>query len=506
MPGKRTNKRQAELYMAERNKGKTQETSAVKAGISERTGRRIEAGEVNPAEHRVRRWRTRKDPFEKIWDAEIVPQLMEHPEFTPQTLFEDLQKRHPQEYSNSRLRTFQRRVRQWKALHGPPREVMFLQEKEAGRMGLSDFTILKDVEITVAGRCFDHRLYHFRLSFSGWCDVKVIIGGESFTALAEGFQNALWKLGGVPREHRTDSLSAAYRNLSREDMEDFTRRYEALCAHYGIVPTRNNRGEGHENGAIESPHGHLKHRIRQALLLRGSSDFDTIEAYRCWIDEIVCGINERNRDRIALERETLLPLPMIRTSDYNEKVVRVTSGSTITVGKVLYTVPSRLIGQTLRLHIFDDRIDGYVGTALALTLPRISIANNRRERHVDYRHVIESLERKPQAFRYSRLREDLLPTERYRMVWEWLDRELPPRDACKRIVGILALAHRFDCEAALEEYLSAEKEKNHVPSLHELQDRFGRKASAIPMVTVPKRSAADYDHLLPGFCKKEEKS
>ena len=183
---------------------------------------------------------------------------MKNSQLSPMTLFEKLQKDHPGEYQDSKLRTFQRRVSEWKALWGPEKEVMFRQEQVAGRMGLSDFTKIKEVTITIQGLPFTHLLYHFRLAFSGWCSVSVIHGGESYTALAEGLQDALWRLGGVPREHRSDSLSAAYRNLTKDAAEDVTLRYEELCRHYGMEPTRNNRGEGHENGAIESPHGHLR--------------------------------------------------------------------------------------------------------------------------------------------------------------------------------------------------------------------------------------------------------
>ena len=136
---------------------------------------------------------------------------------------------------------------------------------------------------------------------SGWPKAHVVLGGESFTALAEGLQNALWSVGGAPREHRSDSLSAAYRNLKRDQREDATARYAALCAHYGMAPTRNNRGESHENGAVEGPHGHLKRALADALLLRGSRDFDTLGEYRAFVDEVGSSID--------VERAVLNPLP-----------------------------------------------------------------------------------------------------------------------------------------------------------------------------------------------------
>src|SRR3546814_5445449 len=143
----------------------------------------------------------------------------------------------------------------------------------------------------------------------------VILGGESYVALAEGLQKALWALGGAPREHRSDSLSAAFRNLDASAREDLTHRYDALCRHYRMEPTRNNRGVAHENGAIESAHGHLKAAVRDALLMRGSADFDDLAAYRCFVDEIVARKNARCAKRIDAARAALPSLTSKRTSD-----------------------------------------------------------------------------------------------------------------------------------------------------------------------------------------------
>ena len=237
-------------------------------------------------------------------------------------------------------------------------------------MGLLDFTEMGDVEIRVAGVVLDHRLYHFRLAASGFEHAHVILGGESYVALAEGLQNALWALGGVPREHRSDSLSAAFRNLDQHAREDLTARYEALCAHYGMEPTRNNRGVAHENSAIESPHGHLKKAIRDALLLRGSADFDDLTGYRGFVDEIVSRKNARLLKRIDAERAHLRPLPLARTCDYEETLVYVTSSCAFTLRKVFYTVPSRLIGHRLRVRLYDDRLQLYLGGTQLLTPER----------------------------------------------------------------------------------------------------------------------------------------
>lgn len=497
MSGKAINSEQVRVYMQTRKDGKEQVTAAAKAGISERSGRRIEKDDLQPGRKRKRSWRTRIDPFAAIWESEILPLLKKNHKLTPITLFEKLQKDHPGEYQDSKLRTFQRRVSEWKALYGPDQEVMFRQEQVAGRMGISDFTQLKKVAITIQGQPFRHLLYHFRLAFSGWCSVKVVHGGESYTALAEGLQDALWRLGGIPREHRSDSLSAAYRNLSKDAAEDMTRRYKHLCRHYGMEATRNNRGKGHENGAIESPHGHLKKRIKQALLLRDSNDFSSEAAYAQFLDEVVSEINSRKQDKIEQERQHLQPLPLQRTSDYTETVVPVSTTSTIQIKRILYTVPSRLIGKRLRVHIYDSRLEGYLGSTLTVTLPRVFVSdNNHRGRQVDYRHVISSLAKKPQAFRYSQIRDDLLPDETYKAVWSWLDKEMEARKACKTMVGILSLAYRADCERQLGEYLQELMADSTLPRLIELQNKFESRDQSIPEIQVNQPPASDYDSLL----------
>jgi len=243
--------------------------AAAKAGFSTATGYRIQADPRLPSEKRSPRGRRRPDPLEGIFDEEVVPMLEAAPGLRPVAVFEELLRRHPELGAGVR-RTLERRIRAWRALHGPEQDVIFRQRHEPGRLGLSDFTDARELGVTVAGAQLDHRLYHFRLAFSGFEHAHVVLGGESFVALAEGLQNALWSLGGAPREHRSDSLSAAFRNLDPDATTDWTTRYEALCSHYGMTASRNNRGLAHENGAIEAPHGHLKRAVADALPARGA--------------------------------------------------------------------------------------------------------------------------------------------------------------------------------------------------------------------------------------------
>lgn len=328
---------QARLYMSLR-RTLSQQTAAARAGFSPSTGSRLDADPRLPSQKAEPRGRRRPDPLANLWEAEIVPMLAVTPGLRPITLFEEMRRRHP-ELPEGVRRTLERRIRTWQALHGPERDVIFRQDHPPGAQGLSDFTDANALGVTVAGQLLTHRLYHFRLAFSGWAHVEVVLGGESFVALAGGLQNALWGLGGAPAEHRSDSLSAAFRNMNRQSVDDLTARYDALCAHYGMQPTRNNRGVAHENGSIEGPHAHLKASLAQALLLRGGGDFDTLDDYRRFIDEIVGRHNAGRRRALEIERAALNTLPPMRTADFEQALVTVTRSSAFVLRRVFYTVP-----------------------------------------------------------------------------------------------------------------------------------------------------------------------
>ena len=162
-----------------------------------------------------------------------------------------------------------------------------------------------------------------------------------------------------------------------------------------MTPTRNNKGIAHENGSIESPNGHLKRAIEDALIMRGSRDFEDLPAYRCFIDEIVGRINARHARRIDAERASLRPLPARRTTDYEEVTLRVTSSGGFLLRKVFYTVPSRLIGHRLRVRLYDDRLELFLGGTALMTLERGRACREGSHSHVvNYHHVIHSLRKK----------------------------------------------------------------------------------------------------------------
>jgi transposase InsO family protein len=416
--------------------------------------------------------------------AEIVPMLKAAPDLRPIAVFEEMQRRHP-ELPDAVRRTMERRIRQWRALNGKDRDVIFRQVQEPGRMGLSDFTEMGDLTVRVAGVDLDHRLYHFRLACSGFEHVHVILGGESYVALAEGLQNALWALGGAPLEHRSDSLSAAFRNLDREAREDLTNRYDALCLHYRMEPTRNNRGVAHENGGIESPHGHLKNSIRDALLMRGTIDFNDLAAYRSFLDEIVGRKNARNRQRIDAERAFLQPLPDNRTADYEQELVYVSTSGGFVLRKVFYTVPSRLIRHRPRARLYDDRVELFVGGTRVLTLVRGRPGRDGKHGHViDYRHVIHALRRKPMALLNLVYRDQLWPRDAYRHMFDYLCEQLSEQAACKLMVELLSIAHDRGCEAQLAASLTDDLAADRVPELKLLRERFTPDQASLPEVSV----------------------
>jgi hypothetical protein len=483
--------------MNARDLGLSQTDAASIAEFSERTGQRIEAGTHQPNRGRVRDWRTSADPLVGIWEEELEPMLRREPRLKPTTLFEYLQERYPGQYPQV-LRTVQRRVRTWKALHGEAPEVMFELRHEAGVMGISDFTELKGVEITIHGQPFEHLLYHYRLAYSGWRYVQVIQGGESFIALSEGLQNALFESGGAPQEHRTDSLSAAYRNTGGKGRKPLTRLYDDLCHHYRLRPTRNNKGIAHENGAIESPHGHLKNRIAQALYLRGNTDFASVADYQAFISDIVAKLNQQHQAKFAEEQKHLQPLPPQRVADYEVLTARVSSRSTIDVRCILYTVPSRLIGRQLELHLYHDRICGYLERQLVVELPRMRVTakDKRRARCINYRHVIEGLRRKPRALIYCTWQQDLLPNEPYRQLWQQLQANFDIDSAAVLMVEALYIAATQNKEFAVAEYLATQLAAATL-TLAALQKHFQLlKETALPTVRVQQHDLKDYDQLL----------
>ena len=268
--------------------GKTLEAAAAAAAMSERTARTWQEGRLPSQTKTPRDWRTRPDPFTEVWDTDVVP-LLEADEtgrLEAKTIVEVLGQRYPGQYGEAQLRTMQRRVRHWRALQGPPKTVYFQQRAEPGREGAFDFTHGTELEVTILGQAFRHLLFQFLLVFSGWRWVGLAFG-ETFEALVAGLQGALWDLGGVPQLLRHDNLSAATHELARSGGRALNARFAEVLEHYGTGSSRISPGESHENGAAEKAHDLLKSAIDQALIVRGSRDFTSPEAYLVFVRALV---------------------------------------------------------------------------------------------------------------------------------------------------------------------------------------------------------------------------
>jgi len=493
VPGKKITDHQVRKYKEARRHA-TQQIAAARMGISVRSARRIEKANGLPSQDGVRTWRTRTDPLAGVWEEELVPLLETEPGLQGRTLLEELQRRHGDIFGDGILRTLQRRIRAWRAEHGHEKEVFFAQANPPGRLALSDFTACNELAVSIAGETFAHRLYQFALAYSGWRHAEVVCDGESFAALAQGLQNALWALGGVPEEHRTDSLSAAFNNLAEQ--EELTRRYADLCRHYGMRASRNNLGQSHENGGIESRQGSLKGALEQALLLRGHRDFPDRADYQRFVAETVARLNRRILPRLTEERSQLAALPVRRTSEYEETEARVTKFGTVSVKRVLYSVPSRLIGHRPKFRIYPERIEAWLGGVCVFESVRgVVPAGKPRGKQIDYRHLLPALKRKPGAFARWVLRDEMFPRPEYRQTWERLTEKLPERQACKIMVGLLDLAVRGACEAQLAQVLGDLLQAGSLPELEGLAERFAPREAPMPEVTVSLPTLSAYDSL-----------
>ncbi len=502
MSGRWISRVQVRGYMAHREEGQGQEASAARVGLSRRSGVRLEREASQRLSPRPpRSYRTRPDAFETVWSSELLPRLAASPTLQAVTLLAWLQEQEPGRYGAGLLRTLQRRIREWRALAGPERVVCFPQVHPPGSMLITDFTVMDEVAVTIAGLPLPHRLLHARLPCSGWAYATVVLGGESFPALADGLRAAFTALGGLPQELRTDSLSAAYRNLDATAQADVTAAYAAFCAHYGLRATRCNPGESHENGAIESPHGHLKTRIVQRMLLRGSRDFADLDAYRQWIAALMAEGNAGKAAALALERPHLRPLPAWQPVTWSVVTARVTTFGTILVRKGVYSVPSRLVGRQLTVQVFDDRLECFLGSVAVITLARLHRRADQpdaRRYRIDYRHVADSLRRKPGALLHLAYRDHLHPSPVFRATWEELIGGSEPRHACRVYAGLLHLAHRADCLLPLEAALAERLADHTAPDLAALERRFAPPADpgAPPVIAIIQHDLRTYDALL----------
>jgi len=483
---------QVRKLMSELRKGRTLTLASAKAGMDVKTGRKYRALGRFPSEcRRERTWRTRPDPFTEVWE-EIRELLEVNPGLQARTIFEDLQRRHPGRFADGQLRTLQRRVKTWRGQEGPAREPIFPQAHEPGARCESDFCDLSKLGVTVQGQRFGHLLYHFVLPYSNW-ETGTICFSESFESLSEGLQQALFELGGAPERHRTDRLSAA---VQRPDHpEEFTRSYQALLDHYGLQGEKIQAGQAHENGDVEQRHYRIRQALDQSLMLRGSRDFARREAYEAYVRSVFDQVNRGRVDRLAEELERLRPLPATRLGAMKKLWARVTPSSTIRVQHNVYSVHSRLIGERVEVRVYAEHLEVWYAQRQVERLPRL---RGDGYHHIEYRHIIDWLVRKPGAFAQYQYRDDLFPTSRFRMAHDLLKFSGGGR-AEKEYLQILHLAA---CESetrvdnALRVLLS--RDEPLTAAAVEALVRSADEIHPVPAVNVEPVDLTDYDLLLVG--------
>ena len=464
--------------------------AADKAGVDEKTARKYRDSDPLPSQRRVpHTWRTREDPFQDVW-LELVEQLRLNPGLQAKTLFDDLQRRHPGRFPDVQLRCLQRRIKQWRALEGPPREVFFAQTHEPGRLAESDFTHMGALGVTIAGEPFDHLVYHFVLTYSNW-EAGTVCFSESFESLSEGLQNALWELGGVPRRHRTDRLTAAVNHDPQHEM--FTRRYQALMAHYGLEAQAIQPRQANENGDVEQSHHRFKQAVDQALMLRGSRDFAGRGDYQTFLKRLMAGRNANRKERFLEEMAVLSSLPARRLEMARRLKARVDSGSTIHVGGNTYSLPSRLIGESVDVHVMAETLEVWHGARKVDTLPRL---RGRGKHRVEYRHVIDWLVRKPGAFEEYRYRDAMFPTSRFRIAYDVLKDRRPGR-AVKDYLEVLRLASQ-EGESGVDDALRLLLDAGQTPDGEAITSALsqGRRPAAVTEVLIVDVDLRMYDRLL----------
>jgi hypothetical protein len=430
--------------------GKTLAAAAMRTDMDDKTARKYRRQEKLPSELAVPHdWPTRVDPFAEIW-AEVCAMLEAQAGLQAKTIFGELRRRYPGRFADGQLRTLQRKVRRWRATSGPAKEVFFSQVHEPGRLGASDFTHMNELGVTIAGQPFAHMLYHFVLTYSNW-EAVTICFSESFESLSEGLQNALWELGAVPRRHRTDRLSTAVNNLT--ERKEFTQRYQALLAYYGLTGEKIQADHAHENGDIEQRHRRFKEAVDQALMLRGSRDFASREEYQRFLHGLQEQLDAGRRQRFAEELAVLRPLPGRRLEACQRRRCRVDQGSLIHVERNSYSVPSRLIGEEVEARLYAEHVEVWYAQQLVERMPRL---RGRDKQRVNYRHVIDWLVRKPGAFAQYRYRQELFPSSVFRSAYDTLvSQDAATADkAYLRLLHLAAQESEAAVEAALRWWLS----------------------------------------------------
>jgi len=472
-------------------KGIKQYQAADKAGMAVRSARKYLQSNQMPDEiAKPHGWRTRSDPFEASW-GEIGGLLENNSGLEAKTILEYLQDKYPGRYQHGQLRTLQRRVKHWRAIEGPAKEVFFPQEHYPGDLSQSDFTHMKPLGITIRNEAFDHLLYHFVLTYSNWEDATICFS-ESFESLSQGYQAAVWRLGGVTIKHRSDRMSAAVNKDCNP--EQFIPRYKALMNHYQVEPQRTNPARANENGDVEQRHRRLKNAINQALMLRGSLDFDSRADYEKFLRHILERLNAGRQKRLAEELAVLKPLPARKLDSCGlAENTTVSGASTINVGSNTYSVHSRLIGETVQVRKYVDYLEVWYGQRKVEHIARLRGKSNYR---INYRHVIDWLVRKPGAFESYKYKSEMFPSSYFRLAYDNLKR-LEPLRANKEYVAILYTASK-EGESRVENVIRGLLARGEAISAQTIK-QLAAQDSQIPAITdvaIDQVCLKSYDQLL----------
>ena len=469
---------------------RTRAIAATKAGMSENTARKyLKTSELPGERVRPRTWRTRECPFEGHW-SEITEYLTTNPGLEAKTIFEDLQRRYPNKWPDGQLRTLQRRIKVYRAVAGPAKEVFFPQTHKAGELGAFDFTNMNNIGITIMKESFEHLISHFVLTYSNW-EHGEICYSESFESLSEGMQSSLWELGGVPYDMRSDNLSAAVHKDCNPEV--FTERYKQLLKHYGMNGNKIQPGRANENGDIEQRHNRFKNALKQALMLRGSSDFESIDEYRLFLRQLFARLNSGRKARLKEELNVLRPLPYRKLDTHKVMELKVGPSSTIHLLHNTYSVNSRLIGERIKALAYSDHVEIWYAQRKVDTLPRV---RGEIKQKINYRHIIEWLVRKPGAFNNYRYREELYPSSHFRMAYDSLKGRVG-NNASKEYVKILNLAFaegEAKVEKAIQDIMGAGGIISSA-AVEALVKNMGDDIST-PEVTVAGVDLSEYDALL----------
>lgn len=443
------------LFRRLRRQGLTQDVAAAKSGMTAKTARNYEVGSLPSQIKQPRGWRTRKDPFETSWSSVVEPLLVndEKGELRATTILEQLKARYPDEYTDKELRSLQRRLREWRALRGPEKEVFFPQVHQPGREAQLDFTHATELGVTIASEPLRHLFFELILTYSGYRYVQIAYS-ENFESLSDGLQAGFWAFGGVPTRVCHDSLSAATHELKKTNGRALTPRFAALLEHYQAQSRRVNVRRANENGVVESGHRTLKSALSQALIIRGNSDFATLALYLAFVADVVAALNGRCDARFREEQAELRPLPTAKIPSFTDFDVRVSRWSIIRVVTQVYSVPSRLVEHkvTVRLHPSEVEII-YNGQSVE----RFQRLHGRGVHRIDYRHLIASLVRKPGAFENYRYREELFPSLTFRKAYDAFKASRGERGHVDYLQTLYLAARTMeaDVESALEILLEA---------------------------------------------------